>query len=45
MKPHILPGAVVLFSLLQHHSLKTSILRHLAFFVIQLAHQYVTTGA
>ena len=31
-------------SLLQHHSLKASILRHLAFFVVQLSHPYMTTG-
>ena len=31
-------------SLLQHRSLKASILRCLAFFIIQLSHPYVTTG-
>ena len=31
-------------SLLQHHSSKTSILRHSAFFTVQLSHQYMTTG-
>ena len=31
-------------SLLQHHSSKTSILWHLAFFIVQLSHPYVTTG-
>src|SRR5574341_94411 len=31
-------------SLLQHHSSKTSILRHSAFFTVQLSHPYVTTG-
>ena len=31
-------------SLLQHHSLKASILRHSAFFIIQLSHPYMTTG-
>ena len=31
-------------SLLQHHSSKTSILRHPAFFTVQLSHPYVTTG-
>ena len=31
-------------SLLQHHSSKASILQHLAFFMIQLSHPYVTTG-
>ena len=31
-------------SLLQHHSSKTSILLHSAFFIIQLSPQYMTTG-
>ena len=31
-------------SLLQHHSLKASSLRHSAFFIIQLSHLYMTTG-
>ena len=31
-------------SLLQHHSLKASILRHSAFFMAQLSHPYMTTG-
>ena len=31
-------------SLLQHHSSKTSILQHLAFFMVQLSHPYMTTG-
>ena len=31
-------------SLLQHHSSKASILRHSTFFVVQLAHPYMTTG-
>ena len=31
-------------SLLQHHSSKASILRCSAFFIIQLSHQYITTG-
>ena len=30
-------------SLLQHHSSKASILQHSAFFIVQLAHPYVTT--
>ena len=30
-------------SLLQHHSSKTSILRHSAFFTVQLSHPYMTT--
>ena len=31
-------------SLLQHHSSKTSILQHSAFFTVQLSHPYMTTG-
>ena len=31
-------------SLLQHHTSKASILRHSAFFIVQLPHQYITTG-
>jgi len=31
-------------SLLQHHSLKASILQHSAFFTVQLLHPYMTTG-
>ena len=31
-------------SLLQHHSSKTSILLHSAFFMVQLSHPYMTTG-
>ena len=31
-------------SLLQHHSLKASILWHSAFFIVQLSHSYMTTG-
>ena len=31
-------------SLLQHHSLKSSILQCSAFFMVQLSHQYMTTG-
>ena len=31
-------------SLLQHHSSKASILRHSAFFIVQVSHQYLTTG-
>ena len=31
-------------SLLQHHSSKASILRHSAFFTVQLSHTYMTTG-
>ena len=31
-------------SLLQHHSSKALILRHSAFFIVQLSHPYMTTG-
>ena len=31
-------------SLLQHHSSKASVLRHSAFFIVQLSHPYMTTG-
>ena len=31
-------------SLLQHHSSRASILRHSAFFIVQLSHPYRTTG-
>ena len=31
-------------SLLQHHSSKTSILQHSAFFILQLSHPYMTAG-
>ena len=31
-------------SFLQHHSSKASILRHSAFFIVQLSHPYTTTG-
>ena len=31
-------------SLLQHHSSRASILRHSAFFTVQLSHPYMTTG-
>ena len=31
-------------SLLQHHSLKATILRRSAFFTVQLSHPYMTTG-
>ena len=30
-------------SLLQHHSSKASVLRHSAFFIVQLSHSYMTT--
>ena len=31
-------------SFLEHHNSKTSILRHSAFFIVQLSHPYMTTG-
>ena len=31
-------------SLLQHYNSKASILRHSAFFIVQLSHPYITTG-
>ena len=31
-------------SLLQHHSLKASILQHSALFIVQFSHPYMTTG-
>ena len=31
-------------NLIQHHNLKASILRHSAFFMVQLSHPYMTTG-
>ena len=34
----------ILKSLLQHHSSKASILRHSAFFTVQVSHPYMTTG-
>ena len=34
----------MLKSLFQHYSSKASILRHSAFFIVQLSHQYMTTG-
>ena len=40
----LLAVQVTLKSLLQHHSSKASILRHSAFFLVQLSHPYVTAG-
>ena len=40
----LLAVQVTLKSLLQHHSSKASILRHSAFFILQLSHPYMTTG-
>ena len=37
-------GWISLQSLLQHHSSKASVLRHSAFFTVQLSHPYMTTG-
>jgi len=34
----------ILKSVLQHHSSKASILRHSAFFTVQVSHPYMTTG-
>ena len=34
----------ILNSLLQHHTSKASILRHSAFFTVQLSHPYMTSG-
>ena len=31
-------------SLLQHHTLKASVLQHSTFFIVQLSHPYITTG-
>ena len=40
----LLAGQGTLKSLLQHESLKVSILQRSAFFIVQLSHSYVTTG-
>ena len=40
----LLAGPGTLKSLLQHHSSKASILRHSAFFTVQLSHPYMTNG-
>ena len=40
----LLEGQGTLKSLLQHHSSKASAVRHLAFFIVQLSHPYMTTG-
>ena len=40
----LLPVQGTLKSLLQHHSSKASVLRHSAFFTVQLSHPYMTTG-
>ena len=41
---HLLAVQGTLKSLLQHHSLKASILQRSAFFTVQLSHPYMTTG-
>ena len=40
----LLPVQGTLKSLLQHHSSKSSILQHSAFFIVQLSHPYLTNG-
>ena len=40
----LLAAQGTLKSLLQHHSSKASIVRHSAFFTVQLSHPYMTTG-
>ena len=40
----LLASQGTLKSLLQHHSSKKSVLRHSAFFMVQLSHPYMTTG-
>ena len=40
----LLPVQGTLKSLLQHHSSKASILRHSAFFIVQISHSHMTTG-
>ena len=40
----LLAAHETLKSLLQHHSSKASILRHSAFFIVQLSHPYMTIG-
>ena len=40
----VLPVQGTLKSLLQHHSSKASILRHSAFFIVQISHPHTTTG-
>ena len=40
----LLAVQAILKSLLQHYSLKASILWHSAFFIVQLSHPYMTTG-
>ena len=37
-------SGLISLGLFQHHSSKASILRHSAFFIVQLSHPYMTTG-
>ena len=41
---HLLAVEGTLKRLLQHHSLKASVLQHSAFFMVKLSHPYMTTG-
>ena len=41
---HLLAVQEILKSILQHHSLEASILRHSTFFPVQLSHAYMITG-
>ena len=41
---YVLDVQWILKSLLQHHSLKASVLLCIAFFIVQLSHPYMTTG-
>ena len=41
---HLLAVQGTLKSFLQHHSSKTSILWHSAFYIVQLSHPYMTSG-
>ena len=41
---HLLAVQGTLKSLLQHHNSKASLLRHSAFFTVQVSHPYMTTG-
>ena len=40
----LLAVQVILKSLLQHRSSKASVLRHSAYFILQLSHTYMTAG-
>ena len=41
---HLLEVQGTIKSLLQHHKSKASILKHSAFFMVQVSHSYMTTG-